>query len=207
MMSKEAVFPILNYHFRINAYVFVLLLFLFLPYYALSQSTNFLSESRHATYSSSQIQFFQPVIDTPTAQLPDTIVVRSKKSTVAAMLLSAVIPGAGQVYTERYWKIPIIWGFGIWLGSQWVQANINYVQAFIDYWTSVEENINNGMGDPDAKFRRDFYRDQRDKYIFYTCVVYILNILDAYVGATLYDFEVTDDLGGSARVQFRIPIR
>jgi hypothetical protein len=129
------------------------------------------------------------------------------KSSLLAMSLSALLPGAGQYYTERYWKIPIIWGFGAWLGGNWINANKNYVQEFINFRKSVEDSVNHGQGDPEALRRRDFYRDVRDKYIFYSFVVYALNILDAYVGAQLFDFEVTDNLGGNAKVIMRWGIR
>ena len=121
------------------------------------------------------------------------------------MLLSAAIPGAGQFYTERYWKIPIIWGFGGFFVYQWLEYNKLYIQALIDYRSSYEDGIFKGMGDSRLKRIRDFYHDERDTYIFYTTVTYLLNIVDAYVGASLFSFEVDDDLGEpAARLTMRI---
>lgn len=129
------------------------------------------------------------------------------KSTAKAMILSAILPGAGQIYTGRYWKIPIIWGFSAWLGSQWIQANKYYLESSDAFKLSVANGENNGQGNELYLFRRDYYRDVRDKAIFYFFVVYLLNIVDAYVGSQLFDFDVTDNLGPSAKLRISIPIR
>ncbi|MCI0706707.1 MAG: DUF5683 domain-containing protein [Ignavibacteriae bacterium] len=126
------------------------------------------------------------------------------KSTTTAVLLSAVLPGAGQVYTERYWKIPIIWGFGVYFGGIWIKANRLYNDAADRYAASL---AGGGNGDGNARYARDFYRDERDRFVFYLAITYVLNLVDAYVGASLYDFDVSDDLGGSAQLRISIPIR
>lgn len=120
------------------------------------------------------------------------------------MALSALVPGAGQVYTGRYWKIPIIWGAGIYFGSIWNRANTLYKDARDRYQASLQGG---GTGDAQARYERDFYRDERDRFAFYLAITYALNIIDAYVGASLYNFDVSDDLGGNARLQLKIPIR
>ena len=127
---------------------------------------------------------------------------RKTKSTTTAVLLSAFVPGAGQVYTERYWKIPIIWGFGVYLGSQWNKANNRYSDAADRYSASLAS----GLEDTRARYERDFYHDERDRFAFYLALTYVLNLVDAYVGASLYTFDVSDDLGGNAQIRFSIPI-
>ncbi len=129
------------------------------------------------------------------------------KSTTLAMVLSAVLPGAGQVYTGRYWKIPIIWGFGVYFGSQWNKANNLYNDASERYELSLKQGVNAGRGDAQVRYERDFYHDERDRFAFYIALTYALNIIDAYVGASLYNFDVSDDLGGNARLRFSIPFR
>ncbi len=138
---------------------------------------------------------------------PDTIVVlRQSKSPLTAVLLSALLPGAGQIYTERYWKVPLILGFGAYFVRQWVRADDLYENARERYRLSVERGENGGQGDGQVLYERDFYRDERDRFGFYIALTYLLNILDAYVGASLYDFDVDDSLNGvSLRVQ--IPLR
>ncbi|HAL56130.1 MAG TPA: hypothetical protein DCP63_06570 [Bacteroidetes bacterium] len=128
------------------------------------------------------------------------------KSPAKAVLLSALLPGAGQIYTGRYWKVPIILGFGGYFVGQWIRANDLYLAARTKYSQSVEKGENGGQGNPQFVYERDFYRDERDKFAFYFAITYLLNIVDAYVGASLYGFEVKDDLGG-ASVKLSFPIR
>jgi hypothetical protein len=118
-------------------------------------------------------------------------------------VLSAVLPGAGQFYTERYWRIPVIWGFGGFFAGQWLKADKKYR----DFRNEYNASLSAGQADERLRFVRDFYRDERDKFGFYIAIVYILNVADAYVGASLYNFEVTDDLNGAISLKLRIPLR
>ena len=126
------------------------------------------------------------------------------KSGSFAMLFSAVLPGAGQVYAHRYYTIPFIYGFGIYFSSIAIRANNQYEDYRGKFSRSVSAAI--PSGDPNLLNARDFYRDQRDEFILYLGLTYFLNIIDAYVGATLYDFDVSDELGGSSKIQFRVPL-
>ncbi len=112
----------------------------------------------------------------------------STKSAGLAVLFSAGLPGLGQIYNESYWKTPIIWALGGYWVSQWVQLNDKYRDyrgRFEADPTGPESNLNKRV--------RDFYRDERDKFAWYLGALYVLNLLDAYVDANLYDFDV----GGS----------
>ncbi len=129
------------------------------------------------------------------------------KSTTLAVGLSAVLPGSGQIYVERYWTIPVIWGFGIHFANQWKKADGLYRNARDRYAVSVQRGENVGRGDGQARLERDFYRDERDRFAFYIAITYLLNLVDAYVGASLYNFDVSEDLGGSARLSVKIPLR
>jgi hypothetical protein len=129
------------------------------------------------------------------------------KSGNLAMLFSAVLPGAGQVYAHRYYTIPLIWGFGYYFASIAIKANDHYMDYRGKYSESVRlDTTANHSGNADFLRNRDFYHNQRDEFIVYLFLTYVLNIIDAYVGATLYDFNVSDDLGGSAKIQFRVPL-
>ncbi len=132
---------------------------------------------------------------------------RPQKSAALAIALSALLPGAGQLYTERYLKIPIIWGFGGYFARQWFRADDRYRQYKSEYAASVESGPTRGRGDERLQYVRDFYRDERDKFAFYIALTYLLNIVDAYVGASLYNFEVSDDLNGGVSLKLRVPIR
>ncbi len=124
----------------------------------------------------------------------DTVFVM-QKSPWGAVLRSAVLPGFGQFYNESYWKIPVIWGTGALLISGWVYNN-NLYNDNKDLFISTGQSL--------YQYRRDFYRNERDNFTIYLAVLYILNILDAYVDAHLYDFTVEEDyITGSSRFNFR----
>ena len=133
------------------------------------------------------------------------------KSGSLAMLFSALLPGAGQVYAHRYYTIPIFWGFGVYFSSVAIKANKQYMDYRGKFSAAVKLDTIAQSGtlnqyEQQQHDDRDFYHDQRDEFILYLCLTYFLNIIDAYVGATLYDFDVSDNLGGSAKIQFRIPL-
>ncbi len=128
------------------------------------------------------------------------------KSPGLAILLSAVVPGSGQIYVHRYITIPLIWGFGYYFTSAWITQNKRYEQ-YRDLFAASVKADSSGKGDNTLQSIRDFYRDDRDKFAFYIAITYVLNIIDAYVGASLYSFDVSDNLGGSAALRIRSPIR
>ncbi len=105
-----------------------------------------------------------------------------QKSPLKAVLMSAVIPGLGQIYTHSYWKVPVIWGvFGL-LVYQWSLSNKYYK----DY-----QNIYNQTNNTRALGLERQYQDQRDLFAIYIGLTYLLNIVDAYVEAQLFDFSVS----------------
>jgi hypothetical protein len=113
------------------------------------------------------------------------------KSPTLALGLSGIFPGAGQIYTENYWKVPIIWGVGGYWIYEWFQLNDKYKQFQRDYLKT--------QSDQDLRLR-EFYRDERDKFAWFLGVLYVLNLVDAYAGAHLYDFNVSPDLSLNGRV-------
>lgn len=117
----------------------------------------------------------------------DTVFVM-QKSPWGAVLRSAVIPGWGQLYNESYWKIPVVWGVAGWFAYNWIDQNDKY---------NLNRNLELSTEDPILKQRylskRDFYRDQRDYFAIYLTLTYLLNLVDAYVDAHLFDFTVSED--------------
>ncbi|MBI3189369.1 MAG: hypothetical protein HYZ33_01845 [Ignavibacteriales bacterium] len=115
------------------------------------------------------------------------------KSSLLAVGLSMAIPGTGQIYNETYWKVPVIWGLGGYWVYEWVKMN----DLYTDYRDKFSASITptNTLGIETYRSQRDKYRDERDKFAWYLGALYFLNVVDAYVGANLYDFEVTPDLG------------
>lgn len=125
------------------------------------------------------------------------------KSPMGAVLRSALIPGWGQIYNESYWKAPIIWGALGVLGYFWVDNNDQYKHFRDLYVQSIDENNPNG----NLRYydQREFYRDQRDLTAVFIGLSYLINILDAYVDAHLYDFDVsagTNNMTLSLRISF-----
>lgn len=134
---------------------------------------------------------------------------KSIKSPALATVFSALVPGSGQIYAERYWTLPLIWGFGYWFVRQYISTDRKYDEWRARYSESLALGTSGPSGDAYAKYVRDFYRDQRDGFAFYLALTYVLNIVDAYVGASLYNFDVSGDLGGTSNVRFelRLPIQ
>jgi hypothetical protein len=114
-----------------------------------------------------------------------------KKSTGTAMLLSGILPGAGQFYNGSYWKVPIVLGFGLYFVSSWLDNNRRYQDYAEKYNASI---LKNPAGDPIILNVREFYKGQRDSFTWYFFLLYLINIADAYVDASLYDFSVGGDL-------------
>lgn len=128
-------------------------------------------------------------------------VVKKTKSAHKASVLSAVIPGAGQVYNKKYWKVPIVYAT---MGTALYFANEN-MQSFKKYKNALE-NRNNGQEDlypnvSDSEMLTviDFYQRNRDISYILTAVAYILNIVDASVDAHLFDFNINENLSVSTQ--------
>jgi hypothetical protein len=123
---------------------------------------------------------------------PDTTTYHPTKSPLKATLLSAVLPGAGQFYNESYWKVPIVVGFGVYLLSNWLDNNRRYQDYKSQYEASIATNPPDG--DQTLLNNREFYKDQRDSFTWYLLIWYFVTLVDAYVDASLYDFNVGSDL-------------
>lgn len=115
-----------------------------------------------------------------------------KKSPLKAVLLSAALPGLGQYYNESYWKIPIVALAGGYFGYEIIHQN----NIFLDYKEQyiASQTPENPNGNQQILVTRNFYKDQRDKFIFYFGIFYVVNLVDAYVDAHLYDFDVSDKI-------------
>ncbi|MCH9028882.1 MAG: hypothetical protein IH819_04555 [Bacteroidetes bacterium] len=124
----------------------------------------------------------QEVVDTTLSS--NEITFEMQKSPWGAVGRSTLLPGWGQFYNEDYWRIPVIWGFLGWFGYQWVLNNN-------DYKTSRDLFID--TGNEIYRRQRNFYRDQRDNFTIYITITYLLNLVDAFVGAHLFDFSVEED--------------
>lgn len=124
-----------------------------------------------------------------------------------AGLYSAVLPGLGQYYNKKYWKIPIVWGaigtgigITIWNENQYSR----YRSAFIAELNGQTHEFSTIPGiTADALGRaQDRSKRQRDYAIAITSLIYILNIVDAVVDAHLYEGRKDPDLALKPTVIF-----
>ena len=129
-----------------------------------------------------------------------------------ALWLAIVLPGAGQVYNRKYWKLPLIYGgfVGCIYALQWNNTMFkDYSQAYLDIMDSdpSTESYNqflhlgtkitsSNITQYQDIFRRrkDRYRRWRDLSFFCMLGVYALSIIDAYVDASLSEFDISDKL-------------
>jgi hypothetical protein len=134
-----------------------------------------------------------PPLDSSPTVAADTgkgLPVRTKSPALAAGL-SALLPGAGQVYNESYLKVPIVAGIGGYFIYQILHNNKLYGDYRGQYSRSLQTTSG---GDAELLSLREFYHDERDRFGWYFLILYALNVLDAYVDASLFGFDVSDEL-------------
>lgn len=129
--------------------------------------------------------------DTTIKSAPKTKKFRMKKSPTVAVLLSAVLPGAGQFYNQSYWKIPIIGGLVGYFAYEYFRNNNLYKDNRDLY--AASQTPENPEGDQNFRSLREFYRSQRNDFVWYFLIIYTINMIDAYVDAHLFDFDVRDN--------------
>ncbi|MFL5763125.1 MAG: DUF5683 domain-containing protein [Bacteroidia bacterium] len=139
----------------------------------------------------------------PGAATGDTVRLLPQKkyhSPKKAALFSAVLPGAGQVYNKKWWKVPIIYagGAGLAYSFQFNQSKyIKYRTAYkyrIDNDASTVDNYVGVYSDDNLNTLQKYYHRYRDLTVIGFAALYTLNIIDASVDAHLFTFDVSDDL-------------
>ena len=134
-----------------------------------------------------------------------------------AMWLAIVLPGAGQIYNRKYWKLPFVYGgfVGCAYAMRWNnQMFRDYSQAYMDIMDddpntqSYNQFLHLGAKIDSSnidryqrlfKNRKDKFRRWRDLSFFCLVGVYAISIIDAYVDASLSEFDISKDL--SLRVE------
>lgn len=151
--------------------------------------------------------------------MADTVAKRQKRdwatwkpSTQRALWLALVLPGAGQIYNRKYWKLPIFYGgfVGCVYAMRWNNMMYrDYSQAYLDIMDddpntqSYNQFLHLGTQITSAnqsrwqevfRKRKDRYRRWRDLSFFVMVGVYALSVIDAYVDASLSEFDISPDL-------------
>lgn len=149
-----------------------------------------------------------------------------KPDPMKAVWMGAIIPGYGQIYNRSYWKLPIV--YGAFMGCIYAitvnnTSYTDYKQAYRDIATDLEISPDPSrsynavlpkgytvdmMGGKDAyttylQKQQNSYRRYRDLSIVGTVVVYALSLIDAYVDAQLFDFDISTDLSMNVSPQLQ----
>ncbi len=138
--------------------------------------------------------------DTTFVELPDSI--REKEhSPTKATIMSAVLPGLGQFYNKKYWKIPIIYaGFGVmgyfiyFNASEYATYKYAYIESSHGTKNGTYSDLVNHYTTAELLSAREYYNRNLEISCLLTAVWYALNILDATVDAHLYTFNISDKL-------------
>ncbi len=129
-----------------------------------------------------------------------------------ALWLAVVLPGAGQIYNRKYWKLPIFYGgiAGCIYAMTWNnQMYRDYSRAYVDIMDSDPStqsyndflHLGNAVNEGNKQYYQDLFKKRKDRYrrwrdlsIFATIGIYALSVIDAYVDASLSDFDISDNL-------------
>lgn len=146
------------------------------------------------------------VVDSPKVTADNIIVAKDavKKEFVPSphkATLLALVPGLGQIYNRKYWKVPIVYaGFGVF--AYLAAFNQNYYADYRDaYYHSFVDDGSPPVNEYEEKYPQDFLRDSKNFYrrnrdlnYILMGVWYALSIVDAAVDAHLATWNVNDDL-------------
>lgn len=149
--------------------------------------------------------------------LPDSLATREQvklftPDPTRAVWLSALCPGLGQIYNRRYWKLPIVVGayMGLGYATSWnsrmlTDYTVAYrdimdtdpsTDSYMDFFpsTTKEEDLDKEWLKNILKRRKDYFRQNRDLCIICMVGVYLVAMVDAYVDASLAQFDISPDL-------------
>lgn len=169
-----------------------------------------------AEFSQQEAGFSQQEADVIEVQMPDTVAIQPADSSEMfvpdsnkALWFAALCPGLGQIYNRRYWKLPIVAG-GIVGVSYAISWNGKYYEAYTYAYRDLID------GDPNTNYfkelippgasysesqlqtvfknRQQSFRRQRDLSIIVGVGLYLICLLDAYVDAELFTFDISDNL-------------
>jgi len=177
------------------------------------------------------ILLFTTVI-TSAGQPADTLPARKEKvkrytvEPVRSTMLAAALPGLGQIYNRKYWKVPFVYagfgalGYAVSFNTKNYNTFINAYQDFTDIipatdsYLTLLKNLNPELYDPvlypdtynpstEAWVKTtllngvEYYRKYRDLSYIGIAAWYLLTIIDAHVDASLFDYDISEDLRAS----------
>lgn len=156
-----------------------------------------------------QSGIFTPPLPQDTINEADTIIQRNGFMTLfegkpgRAALYGLLIPGGGQMYNRKWWKVPLAVGIDGGLVYVLVFNTTNYKSSQKEYVAAL---ANPGTGDvPRLKAKRDFYRKWREYSWIWLLAGHLLTVADAYVDRHLMGFDVSTDLSFQGRQENVLP--
>lgn len=194
----------------------ILFLLLSVGYAAYAQDADSLIISTFPHHQHSEVS----ALSAETLSRHDSIRLYRKPDAMRAVWMGAIIPGYGQIYNRSYWKLPIVYGafFGCAYAITWTNGQYtDYQAAYRDLYTDIHDDV--VTEDPSKTYiailpegynlsavgdagkwvitlenRKNTFRRYRDLSIVASVLVYALSLIDAYVDAQLFDFDISDDL-------------
>jgi hypothetical protein len=182
----------------LNKRIYILLLCLFSALYSFSQKDK----------DSTSIALDQnPLIENETLTKKAIDPLRPSK----AAFYSAILPGLGQVYNKRYWKVPIVWG-AIGAGVYFYVSNDKQFDRYRDAYKRrlagfkddefYGPNDTPSISDDGLIRAQQQFRRNKEVSLLVTLLLYSLNIIDANVDAHLLQFNVDKNLSLSPHYQY-----
>ena len=139
--------------------------------------------------------------DTLIVESQDTIKIKSyatRYNPRKALLYAAILPGLGQVYNKKYWKLPLVYGgFGaLGYGLNFYQVGYKKYkgQLFDNIENKQDINLESGFTTDQLRTIVDRYRRERDFMVILMGGMYLLQIIDAHVDAHLKEFDLNPNL-------------
>ena len=132
--------------------------------------------------------------------------VKKPHSPVKATIMSACLPGLGQIYNGKWWKVPIVYAGLGYLAYRNFSEYRSYLHAYefktgdLPEGTTLnqhEMDLANKYADSQLQTYKESYRRDFELYGILTVAWYGLNILDACVDGHLYSYDISDDLSFS----------
>lgn len=152
------------------------------------------------------------------ASAPETMTPYWKPDPMKSVWLGAIVPGLGQIYNRSYWKLPIVYGAFMGCGYAISYNNTKY-ESYKEAYRDIITDAGHLSSDPNVSYNKmmpegynlerlggengwkntlnsyqNSYRRYRDISIVATVLVYALSLIDAYVDAQLFDFDISEDL-------------
>ncbi len=129
----------------------------------------------------------------------DTIVIDSiwkDHSPRKAAMYSAVLPGLGQIYNKKYWKLPLVYGGlgGFGYAAYWNSQQYKYYFDIYKFMTENDLTEHEGVTLQEVEWYKNSHLRYKNLMIIVTIGFYVIQIVDANVDAHLIDYDISDDI-------------